>query len=446
MTNATTSTMAASIHSLVATAVYKWASGMASEATSTRAGAVAAVRDSEAFRAAWRVAVSTRAAVLLVAVFAALSFGPAAGGLARQNAEKFDDPSLTHALADPLLAPLARWDSVWYLRIADSGYGDSAPRAAFFPLYPLLVRAVATPFGASKGALLVAAYALSLAGFLGALFLLHRLTELELGRRLARPTLLLLAVFPAALYFGAPYSESLFLLLAVGGFYAARTDRWAWAGACAGLASATRSAGLLLTLPLALTWWGSRPRRARDVAWLALAPAGIAAYAAWLGLVESDAMRFLDVQEAWSRELTVPLAGAWDGFVAAVDGVRQLASGSHSPVYFEVAAGDPFRIAVINVMLFATLVFAVIACAGVLRRLPRPYGVWVGASLILPLSFPVTPQPLMSLPRFVGVLFPIFMWLAIVCEERRATDLVAAASAIVLGLFTAQYASWHWIS
>jgi len=419
---------------------------MTVEATPAQGHPVAAVRGSEALPAAVRIGVSSRLAVLLVAIFAALSFGPADGGLARENADKFDEPALTHALADPLLAPLARWDSIWYLRIADSGYAGSTTRAAFFPLYPLLVRGVGTLFGGSHGALLVAAYLVSGTAFVAALVLLYRLTELELGRRLARPTLLLLAVFPAALYFGAPYSESLFLLLAVGGFYAARTDRWAWAGACAGLASATRSAGLLLTLPLALTWWGSRPRRARDVAWLALAPAGIAAYAAWLGLVESDAMRFLDVQEAWSRELTVPLAGAWDGFVAAVDGVRQLASGSRSPVYFEVAAGDPFRIAVINVMLFATLVFAVIACAGVLRRLPRPYGVWVGASLILPLSFPVTPQPLMSLPRFVGVLFPIFMWLAIVCEERRATDLVAAASAIGLGLFTAQYASWHWIS
>jgi len=419
------------------------------------------VRDSEAVRAAVRIGLSSRVAVLLVAIFAALSFGPASGGLARENADRFDEPALTHALADPLLAPLARWDSVWYLRIADSGYGgnaslrsghgpllahDSTPRAAFFPLYPVLVRGVGTAFGGSHAALLVAAYLVSLAAFIAALVLLHRLTELELGRRLARPVLLLLAVFPAAVYFGAPYSESLFLLLAVGAFYAARTGRWAWAGACAGLASGTRSAGLLLLLPLALIWWGSRPRRSRDAAWLLLAPLGIVAYAAWLGLVEGDALRFLDVQEAWSRELTVPLAGAWDGFVAAVDGVRQLASGSRSPVYFEVAAGDPFRIAAINVMLFATLVFAVVACVGVLRRLPRPYGVWVAASLVLPLSFPVTPQPLMSLPRFVSVLFPIFMWLAIVCEERRVTDLVAAASAVGLGLFTAQYASWHWIS
>lgn len=404
------------------------------------------MRDSEAFRAAWRVAVSTRVAVLLVAIFAALSFGPATGGLARENADRFDDPALTHALADPLLAPLARWDSVWYLRIADSGYGDSAPRAAFFPLYPLLVRGLAAPLGASPAALLVAAYLVSLSAFLGALFLLYRLTELELGRRLARPTLLLLAVFPAAGYFGAPYAESLFLLLAVGAFYAARSGHWAWAGACAGLASATRSAGLLLLVPLAMLWWSSRPRRSRDAAWLLLAPLGIGAYAAWLGLVEGDALRFLDVQEAWSRELTVPLAGAWDGLVAAVDGVRQLASGSRTPVYFEVAAGDPFRIAAINVMLFVTLVFAVVACVGVWRRLPRAYGAWVAVSLLLPLTFPVTPQPLMSLPRFVAVLFPVFMWLAIVCDERRSTDLVAAASAIGLGLFTAQYATWHWIS
>jgi hypothetical protein len=419
---------------------------MAYEATPARASAIAAARDSEAVRAAVRVGLSTRLAVLLVAIFAALSFGPASGGLARENADKFDDPSLTHVLADPVLAPLARWDSVWYLRIADSGYGDSAPRAAFFPLYPLLVRAVATPLGGSEAALLVAAYALSLAAFLAALFLLHRLTELEMGRRLARPTLLLLAVFPAAVYFGVPYSESLFLLLAVGAFYAARTGHWAWAGVCAGLGSGTRSAGLLLLIPVVMLWWGSRPRRPRDAAWLALAPLGIAAYAAWLGLVEGDALRFLDVQAAWSRHLAVPLTGAWDGLVAAVDGVRQLASGSRTPVYFDAAAGDPFRIAAINVMLFVTLVFAVFACVGVWRRLPRAYGAWVAASLLLPLTFPVTPQPLMSLPRFVAVLFPLFMWLAIVCDERRITDLVAVGFAVGLGLFTAQYASWHWIS
>lgn len=384
--------------------------------------------------------------MLLVAVFAALSFGPATGGLAAWNEARYDTPELTHGLAAPLLAPLARWDAVWYLRIADSGYGDVRARAAFFPLYPALVRGLSAPFDASPGALLVAAYAISLAAFLGALVLLHRLVTLELGAPLARPALLLLGVFPAALYFGAPYSESVFLLLAVGAFYAARTERWAVAGWCAAGAAATRSAGVLLMLPLVLLWWGSRERRPRDAAWILLAPLGVAAYALFLQLAEGDPWRFLDVQDAWFRELKVPLAGAWDGLVAAWDGVRQIASGQSDVVYFDKAAGDPMRIAAINVMLFATLVFAVTACVGVFRRLPVAYGAWVAGSLLLPLSLPVTPQPLMSLPRFVAVLFPIFMWLALWCEERDATAQVAAASAIGLGLFTAEFATWHWIS
>jgi hypothetical protein len=82
----------------------------------------------------------------------------------------------------------------------------------------------------------------------------------------------------------------------------------------------------------------------------------------------------------------------------------------------------------------------------VLRRLPFAYGLYVVTALMLPLSYPVAAQPLMSLPRFVAVLFPIFIWLAIWCEERRATERVAAASAIGLGLFTAQFATWHWVA
>src|SRR5215213_4012813 len=315
---------------------------MAIEATSARASAIASVRDSEAVRAAVRVGLTSRMAVLLVAVFAALSFGPASGGLARENAAKFDDPVLTHAIADPVLAPLARWDSVWYLTIADSGYAGSTARAAFFPLYPLLVRGVGTVLGGSHAALLIAAFLVSLAAFLAALALLYRLTELELGRRLARPTLLLLALFPAAVYFGAPYSESLFLLLAVGAFYAARTGRWAWAGTCAGLASGTRSAGLLLLLPLLLIWWDSRPRRARDVAWLGIAPAGIAAYSGALAAGQGDAFAYMHLQSVWFRSFAGPFGAVVDGTRAAWDGALQLLSGSREHVYFEPAGGDPF--------------------------------------------------------------------------------------------------------
>ena len=391
---------------------------------------------SQPLRAAWSVFWVSRAALAAVAIFAALTVGD--GGLPERNAEKFDAPALTHpfgGLGDTLFSPLARWDSVWYLSIADSGYEGPA-REAFFPLYPLLVRALATPAGASHEALLLAAYLVSLASLLGALYLLWRLVSLELGRQYASPALLLLAAFPGSLFFGAPYSESLFLLVSVGAFYAARTGHWAWAGALAGCASATRSAGILLLLPLAILWWQSESRSVRDAAWLALAPVGLVAYAVYLEATIGDALAFMEVQEAWMRHFAGPLGGVWDGTVAAFEAARSIVRGD----------AELPRWAAMNLMLFAFMVFALVACVGVLRRLPFAYGAYAVAALMLPLSFPVGPQPLMSLPRFLAVLFPIFMWLAIVCEELRLTARAAAVSAVVLGLFVTQYASWYFIA
>jgi hypothetical protein len=99
-----------------------------------------------------------------------------------------------------------------------------------------------------------------------------------------------------------------------------------------------------------------------------------------------------------------------------------------------------------NLMLLGFLVFALVACVGTMRRLPLAYGLYVAVALTLPLSFPAKPQPLMSLPRFLSVLFPLFMWLALVCEERRWTQGAVAVSALGLGLFTTQFATWHWLA
>ncbi len=218
-----------------------------------------------------------------------------------------------------LFSPLARWDAVWYLGIAGDGY-DGGPDAAFFPLYPLLVRTLVLP-SPSEGALLVSAYVVSLACFLGALWLLERLVSLELGRSVAGATVWLVALFPASVYFGAPYSESLFLLVSVGAFYAARTGRWAWAGALGAAATATRSAGIVLLVPLFLLWLGSRPRRSRDLAWLGLVPLGLAAYALHLEIAHGDALAFVDAQDVWLRDFAGPFVGVWDGTAAAWDAV-----------------------------------------------------------------------------------------------------------------------------
>ena len=372
---------------------------------------------------------TSRLFVFAVALFASGALD--ADGSA--NAAKFDDRLVTHPLGgfgDTLFSPLARWDAGWYLRIAHDGY-DAGADAAFFPLYSLLVRTLVLPYP-SHGALLVSAYVVSLACFAGALWLLERLVALELGQRVAGATVWLIALFPAAVFFGAPYSESLFLLVSVGAFYAARTGRWEWAGALAALAAASRSAGIVLVVPLALLWLDAHPRRGGDLAWLALAPLGLIAYALHLEIAHGDAFAFLHAQELWYREFAGPFVGAWDGTRAAWDGLRHLVSGSRDGTY--------------NLLLFCFLVFAVVGVVGAFRRLPRAYGAYALVALALPLSYPVDAQPLMSLPRFVAVLFPLFIWLAVVTEERRWTAPVAVASAVGLGLATARFAAWSWFA
>jgi hypothetical protein len=281
------------------------------------------------------------------------------------------------------------------------------------------------------GSPVVAGALVSLVCFAVALVLLHRLTELELGAPAARATVWAIALFPGAVFFSAVYSEALYLALSVGCLYAARTGRWGWAGTAGALGAATRSAGVLLVVPLAVLWLTRGERRARDAVWIALVPAGLVAFCAALGLGGGDALAPFHAQDVWFRHFAGPFAGVWDGTTAAWRGVHHLDD--------KASRAD--------VVLFCFLVLAVPAVIGTLRRLPAAYGAYVLAALALPLSYPVGPQPLMSLPRFLAVLFPLFMWLALVCRERpRTRRLVLVVSTLGLVAFTARYATWHWVA
>jgi hypothetical protein len=236
-----------------------------------------------------------------------------------------------------------------------------------------------------------------------------------------------------------------------------------------GLAAATRSAGLVLLVPLALVYLygprgpdgrrGEGPATARgwrrlrpghplraDALWLAAVPLGLVAFTAYLAVSGGDPLAPFTAQSTWLRHFAGPFGGVWDGTVAAFDGARQLLSGSRTPVYFAIAAGDPFVIAAQNLMLFVSFLLAVAGTLGALRRLPPAYGGYLVVALALPLSYPVLAQPLMSLPRFLAVLFPLHMWLALWARERRWERRVLGASALLLALAAVQFTAWRWVA
>jgi mannosyltransferase PIG-V len=371
-------------------------------------------------------------------------------GIGARGADAVVDPFGSWPLGgaiDFVLGPLLRWDAHYYLGIAADGYRPDVEALrgarAFFPVYPLLVRGLGG--FASTGAAAIAAIAVSLAAFAAGLRLLHRLAALELDRRTADAAVLLLAFAPVAFFFSAPYTESLFLLLSVGTFLAARTGHWALAGAAAGLASGTRPTGALLILPLALLYlYGprtdGRPRPARhrllpryplrpDVLWLALAPLGLVAYSLYLRDSVGDALAWQHIQPLFGRT----------SFEWPTESLRQAAEAAFHAVKGD--GPDAYRGPILLETAYLGLTLAGIA--GAFRRLPFAYGAYATAAFLLAIASPAYVEPLRSLPRLMLPVFPIAIWLGAWTESRRITRPVVVASALALAGLTAAFASWQ---
>lgn len=369
------------------------------------------------------------------------------------------DPWPASGLFDLLFSPLTKWDALHYLAISTDGYtGAGLPelpsvdrRPAFFPLYPGLVH-VLSGFSAGPGFALIVAYAISLACFFAALALLHRLVTIELGKRYARPALMLLAFFPAALFYGIPYTESLFLLLAVGVFLAARIGSWPAVGAALALASAARPTGLLLVVPAVLLYfygpradrepvpgsgWRPRFRIGPEAAWILLAPLGLLAFSAYLQHAVGDPLAWQHTQELFGRHTVDPVTGLWTAIREAGVSLADIVSGSYGgePVFDQL-----------NVAQLACIAFAAIGGVGALRLLPPAYGAWVLVSLLPSLTSQAGGLPLYSASRFVAILFPIFLWLAVVCERHKATTTVVALFATGMAALTAQFTLWYFVA
>ena len=383
----------------------------------------------------------SRAAIWAAAVFAFLVFEPNR----HPEAARWDDPTVTHDLGF-VTDVWARWDSVWFLRIAEHGYGSlEGTAAAFYPLYPASVGIVGRAF---LGHYVLAGIAVSLAASLAAFVLLHDLAKTKLGAEGARRTVLYLAVFPMTLFLQAVYSEALFLLLTVAAFLLAERRRFAPAGVIAGLALLTRPVGLALLPALALIAWRS-PDRRRALANLAVAPLLFCTYPLYLWIDRGDPFAFAHAQDIWTRHVSYagPLGGIWDGLRAGWAGVRQLVSGSHTTTYWPAVDGtDPMRVAAVNLEALAFLVLFAALTVVAWRRFGAPYGLFAALSLAIPLSVPSERWPLLSLPRFGLVVFPLFLALAALGGRPRVHVAIVSISSIMLGVAIVQWSLWQWVA
>ena len=303
-----------------------------------------------------------------------------------------------------------QWDSVHYLAIAQTGYssdGDALSLLAFMPVYPLVVKLVSIILPNY----IVAGLLVSWVGQVLSGFFLWELVRKKWGDSIARRTVLYFYLFPIAYFFTVPYSESLFLMFILASFYFAQERRWVWVGVFAMFACGTRLTGPALMAGLLVeAWHQGRDRRFWLRAFFAsFCLAGLGTYLFVNWQVGGNPFAFLHIQNEY---FSVSAAYPWVPIREAITGIVQ---GGLGRDYILVYWGT----------LIAVLLSGCLLLAGI-RKVRPSYQVYAWAGLLIPLST----SWLISLPRFILPLFPIFMVLGII-------RLPGKVHGLILGIFFA---------
>lgn len=336
----------------------------------------------------------------------------------------------------------ARWDSEWYLLIAEEGYGASESfellpigyepeaTAGFLPLYPMMIRFLGTIVPPARG--VPAGVLLSNLCLLASLFLLYRLTrdeagqtEASAGRTAGMAACAALLLYPMSLFLSAVYSESLFLMLSLAFFLLCRRGRFGPAAAVGALAALTRPLGMLLAIPLLVEWWSQRredgPVRPHPASclWALTMPAAFGLFMIHCGRVFGDPMAFFARQQRWRGTLS----GPW----------RALTRWWQSGPQIHGAHGSTVEL-VIAITFLAMLPF-------VIRRLRASYSIYAAIAVLVPLG-----STLWSFGRLALTAFPFFMLIGLSWGERqsRLAVLYAALAAPLSGFFMALFSAWWW--
>jgi hypothetical protein len=318
----------------------------------------------------------------------------------------------------PILA--TQWDSDWYLGIADHGYtaelgtAYDANNLAFFPLYPVLVKAVAafTPGTRASTGLAIAVIASVFAAW--AVFAVGDRLH---GRRTGILLTTLWAALPVGLVQWMGYTESLFTALAAWSLYAVLTGRWLWAGTLAALAGLTRPTGVAVAVAVTLTALLAlhrRPFAPRALAAAALAPLGWCGYVGWVGLRLGRWDGYFAVQRLWHNEL--------DGGRETLRLMRELLGRDSTPELFLV-------------MVTLTLIAAVVLFAlSVWDRQPLPLLLFTGTLLAIVLCSGGVyfPRARFLLPAF-PLLLPLALHLSRASARYRTLALTAAVAVTAYG-------------
>ena len=300
----------------------------------------------------------------------------------------------------PFWDSFARYDSGWYWSIAQEGYRyiPGQPNTfAFFPLYPLLMRAGGELLGGDRLHYFQAGIAIAWIAFFLSMTMLYRLARLDVDEDAAHRAVLYATVFPFAFFYGMVYTESLFLLTIITSVYGFRRGQWALGSVAGALATSARVNGILIVPVLAYLAWQRAGADRRQQVYGALvvagAGSGLAAYCVYTYMQTGSFLEWMSSIERWNYH---PGGAPWDPLVALA---RQLV---RRPYEFLLEPNGLY-----DTLNGTTAIAFAAAIPFVWRQLGAGYGLYMTLNLLLPLSS----GEFEGLGRYCAVLFPFFIWI-----------------------------------
>jgi Gpi18-like mannosyltransferase len=319
-----------------------------------------------------------------------------------------------------------RWDSLHYLKIANSWYGNTENTQfllCYFPLYPFLIATGGIIFHDE----FVSGLVVSNVSFAVALVCLHRLVSLDFDRGIARLAVLFCAIFPAAYFFHVIYTESLFFALMLGTLYCARLGRWWYAGILGMLAALTRLNGIVLIPVLMFEYFYQLGFDWRSIRWkLFLTMLPLVAMLIYLIVnwnLTGDPFMFLKIQKIhFCREVSWPFSGFSYDF-------NSLLTRNVSERFF--ISGE-------QILCFIGTLLLIVWSAVKLRP---SYTLMMCLLWILTFCYSYWT----SVPRFVMMFFPIYIFLGKISEKNILTRYALIISSTMLfTLGTIQFSRGWW--
>jgi len=316
-----------------------------------------------------------------------------------------------------------RWDSGWYLSIVQNGYfffpGEESS-VAFFPLYPSLVKIFSFSYLDAR----ITGFVLSNVALFLAMIYLFRLINLDYeDKTISLNSVIFALIFPASFFFSIFYSESLFLFLSVGCFYYARKNRWFLASLFGYFAALTKPLGVFIFIPILIEYFAPTSftdfklsKIKRNVLYLLLIPAGLLTYMTYLYIEFKQPLAFLEAEAAWGR-----------GFGLAL---LKLATDSiYDPFYRLIFGG----FAALSVLILVYLVHSKVRVSYVTHT-------FVQLLLIFSSGSPE------SLPRYVSILFPLYLGFALLSRNKFWDGTLKFFSASFLTLFVILFVNGYWFT